>query len=125
LTSSEDGIADRPGRGRSLPTRPGHRPTTTPWAPHIQQERLAPPEVTAALARRVFALPDAEERPIPRAGLARKDNVMLYGPRDEREADVIYGIVLSAYGYAGGRLPKTRDPGRAGRAAVAERPGRG
>ncbi|MDA4113749.1 MAG: DUF5519 family protein [Thaumarchaeota archaeon] len=49
----------------------------------------------------------AEVHPVARAGLARKNMVMLYGPRDEHEVDVIFGIVLSAYRFAGGRAPKT------------------
>jgi hypothetical protein len=138
---------------------------------HIQQDQIAPPEMLAAMAARVFALPDIEERPIHRAdpprerglwlregvaagpaeafinereighfhpwdrnmhialppevakkavdagwaevhpvalaGLARENYVMLYGLRDDREADVIFGIVLAAYLYAGGRVPTT------------------
>jgi nicotinamidase-related amidase len=46
----------------SLPTRSGPRPKTTPWAPHIQKDQLAPPEWQDELKRRVFALPDVEER---------------------------------------------------------------
>jgi hypothetical protein len=42
-----------------LPPRPGRRPPTTSWAPHLQHDHNAP----AALARRVFALPDVDERP--------------------------------------------------------------
>jgi hypothetical protein len=160
-----------PPRGvQGLPKRIGHRPKTTPWAPHIQQEQLAPPEMLTALAARVFALPDIEERPIhradpperglwlggtvpkgpadafinereighfhpwdrsmhialppdmtpravdagwaevhpvARAGLAPKNLVMLYGPRDAHEVDVIFGIVLAAYQYADGKAPIT------------------
>jgi hypothetical protein len=51
----------------TLPKRAGRRPKTTPWAPHIQQNQIAPPEMLTALAARVFALPDIEERPIHRA----------------------------------------------------------
>jgi hypothetical protein len=46
-----------------LPRRPGLPPRTTAWAPHIQQDQLAPAEMVAALAERVFALGDVEERP--------------------------------------------------------------
>jgi phospholipase/carboxylesterase len=46
-----------------LPQRAGPRPRTTPWAPHVQQDQNAPVEMQAALADRVFALPDVEERP--------------------------------------------------------------
>ncbi len=52
----------------SFPKRAaGPSPRTTSWAPHIQQDQNAPPEMLAALAARVFALPDIEERPIYRA----------------------------------------------------------
>jgi hypothetical protein len=46
-----------------LPPRPGPRPATTPWAPHVQIDQNAPKKMQAELARRVFALPDVEERP--------------------------------------------------------------
>jgi len=61
----------------------------------------------------------AEVHPVARAGMARKNNVMLYGPRDEQEADVLYGIVLAACLYAGGKGPTTPGPTPAQR--VAER----
>jgi hypothetical protein len=159
-------------RAEELPQRAGPRPKTTPWAPHIQREQLAPPGMLTTLAARVFALPDIEERPIPRAdpperglwlrdvipkgtadafinereighfhpwdrsmhialppdlapraveagwaevhpvalaGLAPKNLVMLYGPRDAHEVDVIFGIVLAAYRRAGGKAPVTLD----------------
>jgi hypothetical protein len=47
----------------TLPRRAGPPPRTTPWAPHIQLDQLAPPALHAALMARVFALPDVEERP--------------------------------------------------------------
>ena len=56
----EDGAA---GNSRVLPARPGPRPQATPWAPHIQQDQNAPGGMQAMLARRVFALPEVEERP--------------------------------------------------------------
>ena len=46
-----------------LPVRPGPRPQTTPWAPHIQRDQIAPAGMQAMLAQRVFALPEVEERP--------------------------------------------------------------
>jgi len=158
----------------TLPSRHGPRPRTTPWAPHIQQDQNAPPEMQAALAARVFALPDVEDRPtilsaegaraiwlkdavpagsadaflgkreighfhpwdgslhialppdvareavaagwaevhpVARAGMAPQHFVMLYGPRDESEVDVIFGLILAAYRYAGGRgIPEESQP---------------
>jgi hypothetical protein len=152
----------------SPPRRAGPRPRTTPWAPHVQQDQLAPPAVADALARRVFALPDVEERPgtvahpaeraiwlrdgvpaasddaflgnreighfhpwdrslhvvldpalaeaavaagwaevhpVAKAGLAPANRVMLYGPRDEGETDVLFGLIAAAVRRAGGRAP--------------------
>src|SRR5919202_2069687 len=48
---------------RVLPMRSGSRPRTTPTNPHTQLEQNPKPEVVEELARRVFALPDVEERP--------------------------------------------------------------
>lgn len=151
---------------RALPQRSGPRPTTTPWAPHVQLDQNAPLEMQAALAERVFALPDIEERagtvahpaeratwlrddvpvasadaflgnreighfhpwdgslhivlapelaetavaagwaevhPVALAGRAPKNRVMLYGPRDESEVEVLFGLIAAAVRRAGGR----------------------
>jgi hypothetical protein len=47
----------------ALARRQGPRPHTTPWAPHIQRDQNAPPEMQTALTERVYALPDVEDRP--------------------------------------------------------------
>ena len=46
-----------------LPRREGPKPRTTPNPPHTQLDQNAPPEMFTALAERIFALPDIEERP--------------------------------------------------------------
>ncbi len=48
---------------RALPKRRGSRPRTTPTNPHSQLEQNPQRQVVDELARRVFALPDVEERP--------------------------------------------------------------
>ena len=148
-----------------LPVRPGPRPQTTPWAPHIQQDQIAPTGMQAMLAQRLFALPEVEERPgtvahpaeraiwlrdqipaapgdvflgnreighfhpwdgslhivldpelaeaavtagwaevhpVALAGLAPRNRVMLYGPRNEAEADTIFGLIAAAVQRAAG-----------------------
>ena len=47
----------------NLPERSGPRPSTTPSNPHTQLEQNPEPRIVEELARRVFALPDVEERP--------------------------------------------------------------
>jgi hypothetical protein len=48
----------------SLPIRRGDRPRTTPTNPHTQlDQQPADPGLREELARRLFALPDVEERP--------------------------------------------------------------
>lgn len=47
----------------------------------------------------------AELHPVARRGLIPPTTVMLYAPRDVHELDVIYGLVVAAYRFAGGRLP--------------------
>ena len=49
--------------GCDLSKRSGSRPRTTPTNPHTQLEQNPGREVVEELARRVFALPDVEERP--------------------------------------------------------------
>lgn len=41
-----------------------------------------------------------------RAGAAPSNLVMIYGPRDAHEVDVLFDLVLTAYRYAGGKLSK-------------------
>jgi hypothetical protein len=48
---------------KGLPERIGHRPRTTPTNPHTQLDQNPEDLVVQELARRVFALPDVEERP--------------------------------------------------------------
>ncbi len=61
-----------------------------------------PPDV----ARQAVAAGWAEVHPVARAGMAPENDVMIYGPRDEQEVDVIFGLLQAAYRYAGGRLPE-------------------
>jgi hypothetical protein len=153
------------GNGRVLPARPGPRPRTTPWAPHIQQDQNAPAGMQGMLAQRVFALPEVEEwpstvahpaeraiwlrdqipaapgdvflgnreighfhpwdgslhivldpqlaeaavtagwaevHPVALAGLAPRNRVMLYGPRNERESDTIFSLIAATVRHAAG-----------------------
>jgi phospholipase/carboxylesterase len=146
-----------------LPERVGPKPRTTPWAPHLQKDQNAPKAMLDALAERVFALPDVEERPtmfsadgaraiwlkdelpagppdaflgareighfhpwdgsmhvalppavaeqavakgwaeihpVALAGLTSRNKVMVYGPRDHREIDIIFTLLEAAYRYA-------------------------
>ncbi|MGH2381971.1 MAG: luciferase family protein [Candidatus Limnocylindria bacterium] len=149
-----------------LPQRSGSKPRTTSWAPHIQLDQVPLADMSAALATRVFALPDIEERagtvahpaeraiwlrddvpmatedaflgnreighfhpwdgslhivlppdlaeaavaagwaevhPVALAGQAPTNRVMLFGPRDEDEVDVLFGLIAAAARYAGAR----------------------
>ncbi len=148
--------------------RKGGKPRTTSTNPHTQLDQNAPRSLFDALAARIFALPDAEERPslvsVPgaralwlRDGLAagpreafmverefahlhpardgslhlalpraRADEaiaagwaelhpiarlgylpptvVMVFGPRDEGELEIVYQLVVDSYRNAGGTL---------------------
>ena len=154
---------------RVLPMRRGSRPRTTPTNPHTQLEQNPEREVVEELARRVFALPDVEERPsaisvpgaralwlregvpagppeafvierefahihpmpdgslhaalppevaqeavekgwaeqhpVARMGYIPQNVVMIYAPRNAEEIEVVAGLVVEAYRYAGGTAP--------------------
>lgn len=47
----------------------------------------------------------AELHPVARSGLIPPTVVMLYAPRDEAELEVVYGLVVASYRFAGGRSP--------------------
>lgn len=75
---------------------------------------MLPPDV----ARQAIASGWAELHPVAVAGMAPENLVMIYSPRDEQEANVIYDLLQAAYRYAGGRLPEhtalqARQTGRA------------
>jgi hypothetical protein len=155
--------------GSALPERSGSRPRTTPTNPHTQLEQNPTREVVEELARRVFALPDVQERPsaisvpgaralslsedvqsgpqeafmigqefahihpmpdgslhaalppevaqeavekgwaeqhpVARMGYIPQNVVMIYAPRDAQEIEVVAGLVVEAYCYAGGAVP--------------------
>ena len=48
----------------------------------------------------------AEVHPgVPLFGLP-ENRLMVYGPRDDEELEAVYGLLLEAYRYAGGRVPE-------------------
>lgn len=59
-----------------------------------------PPD-TAELAR---ARGWAELHPVARSGMIPETTVMVYGPRDTDELDVVLSLVRASYRYAGGRV---------------------
>jgi hypothetical protein len=67
---------------------PGTAACTSSWTPE-----LAEAAVTAGWA---------EVHPVALAGLARRNRVMLYGPRNEAEADTIFGLIAAAVQRAAG-----------------------
>ncbi|MGZ3425802.1 MAG: luciferase domain-containing protein [Polyangia bacterium] len=147
--------------------RTGPKPRTTSSNPHTQLDQNAPRALYDALAARMFALPDAEERPsrvsvpgaralwlrdgvepgppdafmierefahlhpardgslhmalprrraetaiasgwaelhpIARLGYLPQTVVMVFGPRNADELEVVWGLVLESYRNAGGR----------------------
>ena len=166
----------REGEGRNrdmnanvLPKRSGSRPRTTPTNPHTQLEQNPERQVVEELGRRIFSLPDVEERPsaisvpgaralwlrenvpagppeafmigrefahihpmpdsslhaalppevaqeavekgwaeqhpVARMGYITQNVVMIYAPRGAEEIEVIAGLVVEAYRYAGGAAP--------------------
>jgi phospholipase/carboxylesterase len=55
-----------------------------------------------ALATAAVAAGWAEVHPVAKAGLVPENRVMLYGPRDEHEVDVIFGLIEAAVHRAAG-----------------------
>ena len=71
---------------KGLPERTGYRPSTTPTNPHTQLDQNPQELVVRKLARRVFALPDVEERPsaisVPGARALWLRNEVPAGPQE-------------------------------------------
>jgi hypothetical protein len=55
------------------------------------------------LAEAAAAADWAEVHPVALAGLAPRNRVMLYGPRDETEADIIFSLIANAVRRAAGQ----------------------
>lgn len=45
----------------------------------------------------------AERHPLAASGVIPDTVVMVYGPRDEREIEIVWSILLTSYGFARGR----------------------
>lgn len=60
-----------------------------------------PPE----LAEEAIAAGWAELHPAARMGYIPATTVMIFAPRNDEELDVVYGLLLASYQFAGGRLP--------------------
>lgn len=74
-----------------------------PWdrSMHI----VLPPD----LARAAVEAGWAEVHPAARIVGVPENRLMLYGPRDEDELEVVFGLLVEAYRYAGGRMEPTAD----------------
>lgn len=57
-----------------------------------------PPEVAGEAIEKGWA----EQHPVARMGYIPQNVVMIYAPRDEEEIEVITGLVVESYRYAGG-----------------------
>jgi hypothetical protein len=60
-----------------------------------------PPEGAQEAIRKGWA----EQHPVARMGYIPQNVVMIYGPRDAEEIEVVAGLVVEAYSYASGVLP--------------------
>jgi hypothetical protein len=63
-----------------------------------------PPQVAQEAIRKGWA----EQHPVARMGYIPQNVVMIYGPRDEQEIEVVAGLVVEAYRYATGVVPDLR-----------------
>lgn len=81
-----------------LKFRPGNPPRTTPDDPHRQLTQIAPIELQDALVERGWG----EQHPVAKMGLIPMNTLMVYGPRDEEELDVVFLLLKTSYGYARG-----------------------
>jgi phospholipase/carboxylesterase len=64
-----------------------------------------PPE----LAEAAVAAGWAEVHPVAKAGMAPGHLVMLYGPRDDGQVEVLFQLILAAVRRAGGVTPTTHE----------------
>jgi hypothetical protein len=58
------------------------------------------------LAEAAIAAGWAELHPVARMGYIPATTVMLYAPRDPDELEVVYGLILASYRFAGGSAPE-------------------
>jgi hypothetical protein len=60
-----------------------------------------PPEVAQEAVGKGWA----EQHPVARMGYIPQNVVMIYAPRNAEEIEVVAGLVVEAYHYAGGTAP--------------------
>jgi Family of unknown function (DUF5519) len=60
-----------------------------------------PPQVTQEAVEKGWV----EQHPVARMGYIPQNVVMIYAPRDAEEIEVVAGLVVEAYRYAGGTAP--------------------
>jgi luciferase-like monooxygenase len=60
-----------------------------------------PPQVAQEAVEKGWA----EQHPVARTGYIPQNVVMIYAPRDVQEIEVVAGLVVEAYRYAGGTAP--------------------
>jgi len=84
-----------------LPRRMGDRTEISRPMPNIQLAQLGSTELHEALKARLGRGPTA-------VALLRlpENRLMVHGPRDDAEFEVVHGLLLEAYRYAGGRFSK-------------------
>jgi hypothetical protein len=66
-----------------------------------------PPEVAQEAIKKGWA----EQHPVARMGFIPQNVVMIYAPRDAGEIEIVTGLVVEAYRYAGGAAPGFGSPG--------------
>jgi hypothetical protein len=69
-------------------------------APDHSLHMVLPPKA----ARAAIEAGWAEQHPMARLGVVSPGAVMVYAPRDAREADIVAKLVATSYAYAGGTL---------------------
>ena len=69
-------------------------------APDHSLHMVLPPKA----ARAAIEAGWAERHPMARLGVVSPGAVMVYAPRDAREADIVAKLVATSYAYAGGTL---------------------
>lgn len=68
--------------------------------PDESAHAMLPPEVAARAVEAGWA----EPHPMARLGFLASNAVMIYAPRDLAEVEVVYGLLVASYRFAGGRL---------------------
>ena len=102
--------------GHVIPDRDGDPPVVSGPSPHEQVTQTAPAHLQERVFQLAVALPADFARAVEKAGWGERHpetgSLLLFGPRDEAEAELVCRLLRVSYRYALGEPDPLEEPFR-------------